>query len=748
MISLNPALPALSPELRLYHTRDLLLENLPVLIFYGPATTGNTTQNTSRIQSHVFSLAGIRSFPRLTIAPTSPLYAAVHHLPSDLQGDEIYRGLAISLLSYFATLSTEAKASLKGLAGSRRPNGLAPMMFDEMHAGELAANMEQLEVSGPILKYLTTAAAPQSVSWLDLDVNLPFGTIRRATTIDDEEEVQTLDESGLPLFDYGQYDPLIRMLGTPALLPTSRLKRAPSRPTTQSRNRVLSKEAKISLRREMCELVDTETTYLGKLDELVNRFAMSFRQQRDCRDVDALFPQSLDQILKLSEGFCDEIQSVLDSTEDEAIRDIEGLIASESRIRSDDSPAGTKDPTGAATFSEALLGWFPKFLAPYQDYLRASTHFAQIISENQNDVSSQISTKVSDIGEQHLRSSLIEPVQRLPRYSLLIDNMVNLLPSSHPALSSFLKARDIVTHICTLDASTSSDATSLSRTMSTIVQDWPPSLSLKGRLIAAVDVVELDPPYEPLGNGNPGMILLFQDRLVLLDKLREGALSARGVLAEVDRPTMQAQIDHYLATNNNEKTLGVSECYELSKTQLRESNNGQLIHLTDLSSAHNAIHSTTHFKVFRLQGPYESKAARFSEEIAKARIEGRYTEVVRDSGKWALQTMVDSQKFSLLIAFSENGQFQDSNNRKSRSKIILSIGNAMPPKSASSASVLAHITMNDENCCRLVFQAPNQSPHTTECTIENVIFLFLQQCKSPISCSPWPFAYQKKWVRP
>ena len=744
MLLLTPALPVLSPELCLYYSKDSLVEDLPVLIFYGPSTIGNTTQNTSRIQSHVFTLAGFQSFSRLTIAPTSPLYAAVHHLPSDFQGDEVYRGLAVSLLSYFAALSKEIKASLRSLAGSRRPNGVAPMMFDEMHAGELAAKMEQVELSGPILRYLTTAASQQSVSWLDMDVNLPAGTIKRAIAIDGEEEVQAFDENSLPLFDYGQYDPLIRMLGTPTLQPTSQLKRAPSRPTTQSRNRILSKDAKISLRREMCELVDTENTYLGKLSELVKRNATSFRQQSDCGDVDALFPRSLDQILKLSEGFYDEIQTILDTTEDEAIRDIEGLIRSESKMGNNDNPSVKRDLTGATIFSKALLEWFPRFHVPYQNFLRASTEFAKIISEHLNNVSSTLSTKINDIGEQRLRSALIEPVQRLPRYCLLIDNMANHLPSSHPALPNLLKARDVVTHICTLDTSTVSDGSSLSRTLSTIVQDWPASLSMKGHLIAAVDVIELDPPYEPLDKGNPGMILLFQDRLVLLDKLSGAAMSARGVLAEVDRPVMQAQINHYLVAENNEKTLGVSECFELTKTQITESSNGRLIVLTDLSSSHHAIHSTTHFKVFCLQGPYESKAARFSEEIAKARIEGRYTDVIRESGKWALQTLADSQNLSFLTAFSENGQLQGINNRKSWGKIIVSVDNAVAAKSTFGASVMAHITMSDPKHCFLAIEAPNQIPYKADCTIENVVSTFLQQRKSSDSHYPQLFADHSK----
>ena len=728
MIQITSAPPALSPDLCLYCAKDSMLENLPVLIFYGPSTTGNSTQNTSRIQAHIFSLAGFDSYPRLTIAPTSPLYAAVSHLPLDLQGDEIYRGLAISLLSYFAALTNEAKTSLRNLAASRRPDGLAPMMFDEMHAGELAATMEVIEESGTILTYLTTAVAHKSISWLDIDILLPAGTIKRATRVEGQEEVQAFDENGLPLFNYGQYDQLIQGLGAPAFLPTSKLKRAPSRPTAHSKSRMLSKDAKISLRRELCEFVDTENSYHEKLSELVTKIAESFREQDGSGDVDGLFPNSLNRILKLSSSFYCEIQSILDTTEDEAIRDIEDLVLSESRIGSNDNTTRRRDPTGATAFAKALLTWFPKFYGPYQDYLRASSYFAKVISEGLIDVSSKLSNGLNDIGEQRLRSSLIEPVQRLPRYTLFIDNIVNLLPSSHPSLSSFLKARDLVTEICTLDTTAGLDGSKYSRILNTIVQDWPASLSLKGRLIAAVDVIELDPPFEPSSKGNQGMLLLFQDRLVLLDKLRDGALSARGVLAEVDRPTMQVHTGLCSAVND-EKTLAVSECFELSKIQFTESKNGRLIHVTDMASVHQAIHSTVHFKVFCLQGPYESKAPRFGEEIAKARIEGRYTEDVRDSGKWALQTIAEPDKLSLVAALSENGQSQSVSIQKSCGKIVLSIGDVMPVKRISEATIMAHITTSDSVMYQLAVEGPNKDLRKVECTIETLVPSLLQQCE-------------------
>ncbi|WP_423776839.1 RhoGEF domain-containing protein [Bacillus velezensis] len=82
-----------------------------------------------------------------------------------------------------------------------------------------------------------------------------------------------------------------------------------------------------------------------------------------------------------------------------------------------------KDPTGALAFAKVLLEWFPQFSESYQQYIHASQEFPQIISSFMKQPSS-FSSRVQATGEQRLRSAVIEPVQRLPRYSLFIDNIV------------------------------------------------------------------------------------------------------------------------------------------------------------------------------------------------------------------------------------------------------------------------------------------------------------------------------------
>lgn len=729
MLTLTAAPPALSSSnLSLYYAKDALLEDLPILVFYGPSTTGNSTQNSSRIQAHIYSLAGFQTFPRLTVAPTSPLYVAVNHLPTEHQGDEICRGLAVSLLSYFAGLSKALKTSLRDRAAARRPNRAAPMMFDEMHAADLAATMIEIEDRSEIAHYVMCALSTRVLSWVDMDVFLPSGTVQRAKSADGEDSTPLFDDDGLPLYHYGQYTSIIESLGSAAFLPTSKLQRAPSRPTAHSRSRILLKDQKIALRREMCELVDTESRYIGKIQNLVQLIAADFRQVSKSNLVNGLFPESMNRILETNEGFYEDVQAVLDETENEAINDIEGNTSSESDLGSPITQGRRRDPTGNLHFAKALLRWFPKFMDPYQDYLRASTDFSNIISQFLADQSSAVSQHLHEFGEQRLRSALIEPVQRLPRYSLFIDNMVNLLPASHPALSSLLKARNIITDICALDTQLPGDFARSTKILRNIVANWPATFSPHGRLVTAVDVLELDPPYATTGGGTAGIVLLFVDSIVLLHKAGNSSMSARGIIAEVDRPTTPPNA--FLSSNLSlDRDLKFSGAYDLSQLRFSESESGHLIQMTlfggttlDLDTSR---HSQSSTKVFLALGSYDNKAARFSEEVVKAKIESRFPEALRDSGKWTLRSINPFQgSLGVLIPLLEEQSNNAADLKQGRCQIRISVdaskNNDSIVRQDCGIEIVGSITTLDSSNYRLNIEGIDGTCYTDTCTSENL----------------------------
>ncbi|KAJ5893531.1 hypothetical protein N7495_005222 [Penicillium taxi] len=645
--------------LSLYHAVDPYLSS--VFIFYGPVATANATVSSSRIQAHIFTPAGFQSYPRITISPAAPLYAAVNRLPREKQGNAVARALAVSMFKYFSELSEPLRNHLTDAprTTTTKQPVKPPRLFDEGHAADLASRMIMLEDSSDVVRDIHSALLDRKISWADIDVVLPAGTIqlpqRRDSTASDIEPTDKLQ--------YGPYTSLIQALGEPIFLPTSRLKRAPSQSTNVSKSKIFTRNQKEALRLAMCELVDTEERYVAKIYSLVHEVADEFRLKAqgkgpsstspDEAALKALFPPCLHDILDVNLGFLDVIRHVLEETEKDALEDIsQDTELPSSRAASREG----KDAIGAVAFAKALLEWLPQFSQPYADYMRAHTGFTQTLNSFMKDKNSSFSKRVYETGEQRLRSLLMEPVQRLPRYSLLIDTMTGSLPLVHPAVRPLLKARDIVKDICALDNfSPSSHALSLQR-LEELADGWPEKPFPEGRLITAVDFNEIPLPYQldvqPAGHG-AGIMLLYKNCLVLLTKLAESRTTARGLLADIDNAA-SPNSDTLLSLPSSE--LKVAQILELHNVRCMHSTCGRVLFIVPATSTSNADISGNAAELLALElvATYEGKASRFIEEVTKAKIEGRYDDSEREGGKWTLRSpAVTSGNTSILACVCE-----------------------------------------------------------------------------------------------
>ncbi|KAI9826101.1 MAG: hypothetical protein M1832_000550 [Thelocarpon impressellum] len=701
MASISTPLPPLTADVvSLYHTTDPRLSNSPVLVFHGPSTTTNSSRNSARIQAHVFTAVGFQTYPRITVSPSAPLYAAVTHLPREQQGDEVCRGLAIGLLKYFVDMPDVVKATLAAAASTASrpgkdggPASPSPPTFDEVHAAELASTMTKVTNADEITRQLQYAYAARLVPSVDIDVSLPPGSVQAAGPA-----AAKVDGDGIPFEDdedptlrrYGRYSPLVALFGAPTFLPTSKMRRAPSKPTTLNRSKSLLREQKEAIRRELAEFVATEERYIGKVYELVNGVAKDLRAKASGTraadgsspskdELSALFPPSLDEILHANSQFSESITALLSGTEQGALQDMQ--------LDAPANPRTHRDATGALAFSRVLLEWFPKFAACYADYMRASSDFPAVLASLTKDPASGFARSVRKTGEQRLRSLLIEPVQRLPRYTLFIDNIVNLLPSGHRALQPLLRARDIVTDICALESAAADDQTRAATRLRSLVGGWPQTFRPQGRIIAAADCAELTPPFcadAASATGSTGILLLFAECLVLVRKSGDAALTARGVVAEVDRPSPAAVAASLTASTHGSpsaKGLVFSEVIPLSAVRFSESAAGQVLWMTvpcDLADRSPGKSLTARdgcsadVRAFHLSGPYEGKAGRWIEEAAKARIEARFPEAERESDKWELRSATNPDtSLTTFAAICECGDDATAARRKAPALVQL-----------------------------------------------------------------------------
>jgi hypothetical protein len=687
MVVINPEPAALSAEdLSLFYTTDALLSDSPILIFHGPTAT-STQATHSRIQAHVFTPAGFQNYARLIISPTATFYNAVTCLPREEQGDEICRGLAFSLYKYFLELPAEVKNIWEKRYSSLSHLPSAPKLFSESHAAIVAAKMVKVENVADVIVDVRHALGEQTLSWVDLDVVLPQGSIQKF----EARESAQFDESedDLLVQRYGQYAPVVKLFGETAFLPTSKLRRAPSKPTALNRTQSFSRKQKENLRREMCELLDTEENYVSKVHDLVHNVAVEFREKAKQRSqsstspneqaLQGLFPPSLDRILEVNSKFLDVLRIILEETENGAIEDIE-RATDEVFI----APLrGQKDPldvTGAAAVAKALVEWFPQFGDCYTDYMAAHGDFSQLLKVFTKDTASSFSKRVYETGEQRLTSMLIEPVQRLPRYNLYIDNIIKQLPVRHPAIKLFLKARDIIAEICSREGPTALQIRVFDR-LRRMVTSWPAAFNPRGRLITAIDCVELSPPYHGELSGpsaTSGILVLFTDFLVLLHKPSNCTTSARSLLADLDNPK-------FSESYNGAADLIFHQHLDLSDVFVSEHSEGSIIQITSpmppASQSERPRSRDRHrsgIRMFYLQGNYEGKGQRVVEELTKARVEGRFPEAEREGPKWEVRSLHGD--LSLFSSVSEHTGSQQVDGRKAPAKIqVLLDGEKLSP---------------------------------------------------------------------
>jgi len=681
-------------QLALYHAVDPCLSS--VLVFYGPVATANATVSSSRIQAHIFSPAGFQSYPRITVSPAAPLYAAVHHLPREKQGDEVCRGLAVSLYKYFAELADPVKACLSDLSKSGKPGARYLKMFDETHAADLANRMAKVENTAGIIRDVREAYRERKVPWIDVDVVLPAGTIQPPRQHDHHHQDAVAGDEA-PEDQYGRFTPLIRALGDPIFLPTSRLRRAPSQPTNLSKSKLFTKIQKESLRLAMCEVVDTEERYVAKLYDLVHNVVDEFRRKAKTKPssstspdesaLAALFPPCLNDILETNMGFLDVIRQVLEETEKDALADISEDTDLQP-VAGRPSAREAKDPLGAIAFANALLEWFPRFSKPYAEYMRAHTGFTQTLNNFLKDSNSSFSKRVYETGEQRLRSLLMEPVQRLPRYSLLIDTMTSNLPLVHPAVRPFLKARDIINDICSLDNSSSDDHSQSLERVKNLVDGWPSSVSPAGRLITAVDFNEIPPPYridaQPSGPSS-ALMLLYKNCLVLLSKAPGSKATARGLLAEVDNPATSV---NELSGSVTPGELRFARVFDLNDVRFMQSACGRVLYLIPAATTSDQSDRTM-VLALELAGMYDGRANRLIEEILKAKIEGRFSEQERESGKWTLRSPVGTYGNVGILAsvFEEDQSGAMNRSGSSNIRVVFDIPKALRTKALSSSDL-------------------------------------------------------------
>lgn len=143
-----------------------------------------------------------------------------------------------------------------------------------------------------------------------------------------------------------------------------------------------------------------------------------------------------------------------------------------------------------------------------------------------------------------LRELLMDPVQRIPRYTLMLHTMIKRLPPGDPQRAKLAEAVEIASKIAQAEIDEETKRASVMFCLRTTIDGFPPGLiSNSRRLVDYVDVEDTfieGLPSAPSGSGTSALeplhctLFLFDDKLMIVKRPGNGEKSGQ-VLTGLDQ---------------------------------------------------------------------------------------------------------------------------------------------------------------------------------------------------------------------
>jgi hypothetical protein len=222
-----------------------------------------------------------------------------------------------------------------------------------------------------------------------------------------------------------------------------------------------------------------------------------------------------------------------------------------------------------------------------------------------------------------------------------------------------MKARDIVSDICTQEDA-DVEAMNVAEKLRTRVSGWPADAELTGRLVTAVDATELAPPYKSEQCFMQAIvILIFTDSIAFLERTRNSTSTAKTLIGELDGTHPQRPV-----SRDRPQDLRFLRRVQSSSFEITQALDNQALQVVTYSPLPESAISQVgpvadSHSLYMLEGPYEGKVSRLIEEIAKAKVEGRFSEVEREASKWDVRSSSAVQdQVSLFSAVFEDSVWE------------------------------------------------------------------------------------------
>ncbi|EEB05780.1 RhoGEF Gef2 [Schizosaccharomyces japonicus yFS275] len=302
------------------------------------------------------------------------------------------------------------------------------------------------------------------------------------------------------------------ILGLPCETGTHRKKTSSPNPSVSSSKRYDSPAGirkKYNLIREM---IQTEATFVQRLRHLVNDYAAPLRRLSKSGqlmiglyEINTLFPQSLNKLIQINSSFLDDIEAIT------------------SGLESVELP-----PEIDEKLALCLGNHFAVFSQHYPRYLEQSSDFGLMLKnacKNTRFMDFVEQVKVSSSMNVSMNQLIMEPVQRIPRYSLFLDQIIALTgPGKTREL--YCDALEIIRNIAEMPTIDAEDRSKVFAGLQTLIMDFAPNLiSYSRSLISCIDLTRT-----VVKNSQKIVtfysIILFNDQVCLVQRLTKAPFAS------------------------------------------------------------------------------------------------------------------------------------------------------------------------------------------------------------------------------
>ncbi|PCH40917.1 hypothetical protein WOLCODRAFT_137069 [Wolfiporia cocos MD-104 SS10] len=275
------------------------------------------------------------------------------------------------------------------------------------------------------------------------------------------------------------------------------------------------------------ELVVTERSYVNRLKTLKNDYADPLRQFARSKDTAILPPYeaktlfgNIDSLVPVNEAF---------------LQDLERM--------------GTPDGLGVGEVALKhfkMMKGFEHYKQYYAKREEAQTIFKQEVKKSSGFAAFIDRVKYSSADTRNrvgLRELLMEPVQRIPRYTLMFRTMMKHMAPDDPQSLALQEADEIASRIALAETDEQTKRASILYCLSASIEDFPPALFSHGRrFIDCIDVEDVMTDVQPSTagpssaskSGDAGgnlhcTLFLFDDKLMIVKRPGNGEKSGRAL---------------------------------------------------------------------------------------------------------------------------------------------------------------------------------------------------------------------------